>query len=212
MIQRTSSKILFLTPQARQRVKEVSNARLKTGWTAINKTDCWGIGKGPNKKGLDAATVQGVKGEQAVCHYLNTSCGNMERTHTPDHYDLLTQTNFKKVEIKTATDGYDAFLLKVQAWNYATSKFEYLYQEKDYNSILGMNADYYIFCTADPEINDWQVKIVGWITRQEILDNYAHLSASKRRNDQRQVLWQNYEIPRAALHDMNDFIDIFLND
>lgn len=171
-------------------------------WAATKKKGLWGNGKGKDGE-IDRAVFQGAKGEEAVGSFLQLSRLD-ESTDQPKFYDFTHPDNGKLIEVKTATpsEQYANTLVKVQRLKGGIMTWEH---EDDPNSKQGLACDYYVFCMASDNVNDWNVSIIGWITRDEILKNYGRLYNGKKYNKDGNIEWKNYQISYAALHSMDTF-------
>jgi hypothetical protein len=174
-------------------------------WAATRKTGLWGAGKG-KVNGVDTAVFLGAKGEEAVGDYLRLPRLDESTTH-PERYDFKHPVDNKLIEVKTAAanDYYTTGLYKAQSLNWNGSM---VWEHNDKpDAIKGLLCEYYIFCTAAESFNDWNVSIIGWITRDEILQKYSTLHDGKKRNDAGLCEWKNYEIPYKALQPMHSFVE-----
>lgn len=176
-----------------------------TEWSCCFKTGGWEDGKGKNNKGEDKAVFQGAKGEEGLSEYCQVERDD-KPTETPVPLDFFA-TKKSKTEVKTSTPGYPRALIRVQNFNKYTNQFEWL-SHKDYPSIKGLFAEYYVFCKAtdtESKVDSWDVELCGWITRSEILQKYSTLYNQKRPPKPGELEWKNFEVPYAALHPMSTF-------
>jgi hypothetical protein len=171
-------------------------------WIAAQKKGDWGKGKGTiildNGLELDVAIFLGSKGEHALSQYFMEKhdillATSDQKTQTPNtSYDFQNfPVKGKTTEVKTSNPRVNSALIRVQKLNKTTGTYYWLQQDKP-NSVKGLSADYYIFCKSDDkDPYDKNVDIVGWISREDILEHYAYLSLPVKHSCD----WKNFCIP-----------------
>lgn len=192
---------------AQQLAECIRHATKKSGWKSTSKKGQWGQGIGSNND-VDLSTLVGCKGEVAVETLLSNrsklqeTLNNQPSNNPNSHFDLKLQDD-RTVEIKTSSQLYaQTGFIRCQTWNVKTQTHQWIPTTKPEHN--GLKADIYVFCRTSQQVDDSRVDIMGFITRETILEKHNQVCDARRQSGNGPVLWKNYEISFKDLEDIRN--------